>query len=191
VTALNTPGRVKRKIREAIVEVLKTGNTLAGDNVVLSRATSTDADDLPQIAVYSISEGVELFDQSPKRYQRNMEVLIECAVAGDDDSDLDQKLEDLAEKVESILEANERLGLGDVVNSLTLIGTEYSSEGEGESPIGNLALRYTVQFYLYAIENQTLPDFKEIGSKWQVGHDGPLDEDDVVIDAEDETEFEN
>jgi hypothetical protein len=186
VTALNTPGFAKRKIREAIRDTLK-GRTSAGDRVFFSRAGSPDADDLPQILIRTASEQIEVFDHSPKRYRRNMEVVIECIAAGDDDEHLDQELENLAEQVETILESNERLGLDRMVNSLELTGSDYSAGDEGESPIGNIALRYNVQFFLYAITNQELPTLTKVGTEWKVGHDSASPDD--VVDAEDETEL--
>ncbi len=185
MTDLNTPGLVKREIRERIRKILLE-KTDARALVFASRTLPNDAEAIPAILIYTLNENTEVFDRSPKRYRRDVSVAIECQTVGDDDNDLDLRLERLGDQVEKALEVDETLG--DLVDSLELSGADYKSESNAESPTGNLILRYNVRYYLNALTERIWPPFEEVGNQWKVGHhDG---EPDNVVEAEDEIEIE-
>lgn len=171
----------KRRMKEFVKSAL-IGKTDAADRVFIGRSVPTQTEDLPVLLIYSTGENVSRFNEAPKNYQRNMNLLVECIVAGNDDDDLDIKMETLAEKVETILENDETLG--GIANKLELSGSDYQSEPDAQSPIGNLALRFNVEFYTDAIrEGVCLDTFKGADVDWKIGHHaGPSDN---VVDAED------
>lgn len=160
---------IKRKIKEAVQKLLK-GKTLAGDNVFVSRSIPTDVECLPAILIYSLSENVRRFNETPKDYKRELTIAVECLASGNDDNELDSKLEELGEFIESAMEIDETLG--DLVNKVELTGTAYAQDPDGQNPIGSLILQFAVEFFTNAIRSDfdCLPDFKETGVDWKVGH---------------------
>lgn len=170
---------IKRQIKEAIKKLLF-GKTNAKENVFISRSVPVDVDDLPAILIYSTSETVRRFNEAPKDYQRELTVAVECLATGNDDDDLDVKLEILGETVESLMEIDETLG--DIVHKVELTGTGYTQDPDGQSPLGSLVLQFAVTFYTDAIRPGSicLPDFKETGVDWKVGHHGSEEPGDQV-----------
>lgn len=165
---------IKRKIKEAVKTILK-GKTIAGDNVFISRSIPVDEDELgerPVILIYSSSENVRRLDESPKVYKRELTIAVECVASGNDDDDLDLKLETLGEQVEAEIEIDDTLG--DIVHQTELTGTGYAQDPDGKSPLGSLVLQFSVTFFTDAIRPGSicLPDFKETGVSWKVGHHG-------------------
>lgn len=166
MTELNTPGRVRRAIREKVQAILK-GRTPAGDSVFVSRAIPSDTEYLPVVLIYTTGERVNDFDESPKRYRREMSLLIECIVAGDDDEDLDDKIEILADAVEALIEDDDQLGMKEV-NGTVLSATEFTQDAKSASPVGRLALQYTVTYFIEAIAEKTFDDFKGADVDWRI-----------------------
>ena len=171
----------KRKMKE-FVQTKLLNKTDAGARVYIGRSIPTNSEDLPAILIYSTGENISRFNEAPKNYQRNMNLLVECIAAGNDDDDLDIRLETLAEKVEALLEIDETLG--GIANKLELAGSDYQSEPDAASPLGNLALRFNVEFYTDAIrEGVDLETFKGTDIDWKIGHHAAHP--DNVVDAED------
>ena len=120
MTELKTPRLIKRAIKEYVRDVLK-NKTSAGANVFISRSLPTQHEALPSILVYTTGENVSLFDVSYKRYRRSMNLRIECVTIGDDDEDLDLKLEEMGEVVEDYLDRDETFS--GLINKVELAST--------------------------------------------------------------------
>jgi hypothetical protein len=185
VTALNTPGAVRRAIREKIKAIL-VGQTPALNSVFISRSLPTEADALPAIGIYTTGETVERFNEAPKDYRRELSLMIEVNIAGDTDDDLDQKREDFADKIESLIEKDETLG--GLVDSLWLTANEFAENSEGESPIGKLSVLYTVRFYMDAARPaEDLTEFQGADVDWKIKRPEELP---TSVDASDEVNLE-
>lgn len=155
----------KRKVKEAVVKLLKEGKTLAGENISLSRSIPSEDVSFPLVNVYSISESVERFDEAPKRYRRRLTVLIECLSRGDEDSELDLELERLAYQIELLMERDETLG--GLLNKLELTSSDYQQEPDGASPIALLALRYSLEYFdELQGGDEYLVDFLGVDAEW-------------------------
>lgn len=177
-----TQGPIKRQIKEAVVKLLKDGNTLACERVSISRSIPSEETTFPLINVYSLSESVERFDEAPKSYRRRMTLLVECLARGDDDNQLDFQLEQMGGQVETLIEKDETLG--GLLNKLELTATDYQQEPDGASPMGLLALRYSLEFFNTPYNGEDeLSAFNEADLSWQVGHDNESSDD--VVDAQD------
>lgn len=184
MTELTTPGAVRRAVREKVKEILL-GETDAGDAVYISRALPTDAEAMPAISIYTGDEAVELFDQSPKRYQRNLQLLIEVAIAGDTDDELDFERDKFGDKIEAILEEDETLG--DLVDSIQLTSNELEQDATGESPTGKLSITYNVRYYLYPTTKEAVNEFEGADVKWRIKRPEELPD---SVDAEDTIDVE-
>lgn len=174
---------LKRKIKNAVVALMKGGNTLAKERVALSRSIPSESVTFPLINVYSVSETVERFDEAPKRYRRRMTLLIECLSAGDEDDGLDKALEILGRQVEILMERDETLG--GLLNKLELTGTDYQQEPDGASPLALLALRYSLEFFdtPYNGEDE-LSALNEVDLEWKIKHGDETENE--VLTANDE-----
>lgn len=184
---------VKRQIKVAIRNLLREKHNGVKPNLIrVSRTIPTQSEDLPAILIYSTTETVRRFDESPKRYERTLTVNIECLDSGNNDDDMDMRLEIIAERVEALMESDETLG--GIANDLELVATNYQQEPDGESPMGSLVLQYNVEFYQYAIRagETCLDDLKGMDVDYKVGHDNasPEPEPTETVDAQDTINFE-
>lgn len=181
MTALNTPGAVRRAIRERVKEILD-GKTPAGAAVFISRSLPTDAEAMPAIGIYITGETVERFNEAPKDYRRDVSLLIEVNLAADTDDELDDKREIFADIIEDILERDETLG--GIVDSLWLNGTEFAQDSGGEIPVGKISILYTVRFYLDAqLPSEDLFEFQGADVDWRIKRP---EQTPTTVDAEDE-----
>lgn len=185
MTNYETPKLVKRKIREYVKNILL-DKTPARERVRIGRSVPTQAEDLPTLLVYTQGETVSRFDEAPKSYRRNMNLVIECLEAGDTDDDLDSRLEELGEKVEELIEADETFG--GLINKVELSSTSYQTEPDGQSPIGSLVLGFNVDFFTFPKAHEAIDDFKRADVDWKVGHHNASP--DAVVDAEDQIDVE-
>lgn len=194
MTQYQTPALLKRLIKEKVRDILAAivtpaagatpavYATPAGEKVFVSRLIPTDFEDQTVILIFGTGEQVSRFDQSPKSYRRTFSLRVECIDYGDNDDDLDERLEALGEAVEKVMEYDETLG--GLVNKLELSSTEYTTDSEAASPVGLLALTYNVEFFTFpgVLIAEGVDDYEETNVKYRVGHHaGPPDE---VTDAE-------
>jgi len=175
----------RKKIRKAIESHLKRSKILnVGDDIFSRRSIPTEHEALPVILIYPKTEGVDRNDHSPKSYQRILSLELECITTADDDNDLADELDDLAQCVEDSMEEFETLqGPKDpncLLNQLDLNSVVYDTEGEGFSPVGSVKLTYNLEYYTEeGISDDELVPFKKMGTDWD------LDNEDDEIDAQD------
>lgn len=160
----------KRNIRLKIQDLLL-NKTDARERVYINRTIPTQAESLPVILIYSTGESIRRFNEAPKDYKRNLSIRIECVASGSKDDDLDLLLEQLADKVEEVMEIDDTLG--DLVNKSELVSTDYQADPDAESPTGILALVYDVEFFTDAIQpgKDSLPQFTGTDANYNVGID--------------------
>lgn len=133
---------MRRQILENIQDAI--GNEVIDRrSVFINRGIDADANELPVININSISEDVSRFDQNPKTYKRNFQFTIECLVGGDTFQQVHERIEDITEMVEQLIEGDNRLNSIRMETNLNRIEFEY--ESEGEAPIGNSILYYSVE----------------------------------------------
>jgi hypothetical protein len=180
VTESKTLEFVKRKIKIAVRDLLK-NKTEAKENVKISSTPPTQIEELPAIRIFSTNESVSRFNEAPKNYKRNVNVAIECLDTGNDDDQLDMRLEILGEQVETLMELDETLGK--LVNKLELTGVAYQYEADAQSPVGSIILTFNIEFFSYAQRETVLDDYLSTGVKWEIGHHNSSS--DGVKDAED------
>lgn len=172
----------KRAIKLAVKELLK-GKTEARDNVSVFQSVPTQIEEIPAILIYMTTEDIDVFEEAPKLYKRTPTLTIECLLDGDNDDELDERLEKMGELVETFMDSD--VTLGGLINKLALTSTAYASSSEGSTFTGSLILTYALDLYTYAMRPDAvcLPDLKEINATWEVG---PNQE----IEANDEYKFE-
>jgi len=177
----------KRRIRESVRDLIL-NHTQAGEQVFTAPVVSHWVQNLPAINIFTESETVERFNESPKSYRRVMTLVIECVAVGDSEGGLDNNLEELGDAVESFMEIDETLG--QCVNKLELVSTDYDYKQDGQSLTGSLILRYTIEYFTDAIrpDMQCLDDLNQINVDYKIGHHNESPDD--IVEAQDEYNFE-
>lgn len=144
----------RKAIRAAMVAALK-GKTSAGNRVfgnrtdpVMDRATDLDNghEEFPLLLVFSRDEKSEVFDESPRRYRRTLELLIEGTTNVGDASD--DALDDLADEIETAALVDDTLG--DLVNDVRLTNTSMMLADSGRKVIGGVTLTLEVEYFTTA-----------------------------------------
>jgi hypothetical protein len=167
MTDSKTQEPIKRSLKKAIRTALM-GKTQVGDKVFLSRSVPTQYEEEFVILIFSMDEAIDRFNEAPKDYKRNMTVRIEAVGVGNDDDDLDAKLELVADRIERLMEIDETLG--GLANKLELSGSEYRGDGQAQSPMGLLALIYNLEFFTDANRSteEAIPNFNLVAGRMNV-----------------------
>lgn len=164
-----TPAFARKRAIRNYVRLLLKDKTEAQDRVFINRVIPTQIEDLPVILIYSMGENITRFNEAPKDYLRDFNLRIEIISAGDQDTDLDEKLEAIGDRVESLMEQDETFK--DLVSHIELKSTEYQGDHEAQSPVGLLALNYSVLFVTDAITEISLGDFSGTDIKYAIGNE--------------------
>ena len=151
----------RKKIRDYLKEILL-DKTLAGKNVFTNKKIHIDHDCLPQIIVHTESESVTLMDQAPKRYKRDLSVVIEIFSKGITEESCQDELDQIAWQVENVLALDDDWGA--TVNKSDLSSVRLEFQENGTNPIGACIITYTAQYLteLPAIEDQALVDLTDL-----------------------------
>lgn len=161
---------IRKKIRDLIVA----GATVAGSRVYPSRVLPLRGIELPAIAVYTLDETVsgDSLATAPRELTRDLSVVIEAwvkagAVTDPKVEQVDDRMDELAEQIETIMHADPYLG-GEAGESI-LTGTETEIVEEGDRTLGLLLLSYRVTYRTLApIAPVLADDFNTIGTEYNV-----------------------
>jgi len=171
---------MRRQILENIQDAI--GNeVISRKSVFINRGTDADERELPVININSISEEVTRHDQNPKSYRRNFLITIECLVGGGSFSEVHERIEDITEMVEQLIESDNNLNSLQMETNLNRIEFEY--ESGGEAPIGNSIMYYNVDRIVPAeTDPDKLRSLRSIHIEWKL----PDNNEDNDVDARDE-----
>lgn len=147
-------GHPRKLIRQTVKDIIANGNTLAGKNVFTNKKIHIDSDCLPQIVIHTESENVELLDQAPKRYKRDLTLTIEIFASAISEDKLQDDLDQMAWQIENLLADDD--DWNGTVNKADLTAVRLEFQETGTNPIGACILTYTAQY---------LTDLPEIGSQ--------------------------
>jgi hypothetical protein len=151
---------VRKAIRRAVIRSLK-GKTAAGDAVygMRTEAIRTDLEGPFSLSVYTLSEAVEIDTDTPRIYERALELAVEVFVeseAGLTENDLGNAIDDLTCQVEAAVEpclvAIVRAGaLGlDVdanLSKVALSRVEIEETKDGRQLAGNARVVWTLPYF--------------------------------------------
>ena len=141
---------LRKQIREAVV-TLVTGLTTTGANVSDSRVYAVEQANTPALLVYPGNEAVEVDTLTPPRGQtRTLEIIIEGIVR--DISEPEDTLDLIAKEVEVAMGAD--ITVGGLAKFANLIQIETRLDGQGDKPLGNIALTYDITYRVA----ETAPD---------------------------------
>ncbi|MBU1040052.1 MAG: hypothetical protein KKF77_03000 [Proteobacteria bacterium] len=169
----------RQLIREAVVALLLS-KTDAGTRVWPSRVRHVSSRDLPAIGVYTTEESSPLADASPRKYERTVNVVVDCLVEKNDA--LDDALDALAKQVEDLLMADPTLG--GTASDSALMRTTIGLVGEGRTESGCASLEFEADYETSPglVDADTLDDFAVAGVDMDLAPaDGTPEIQDVVI----------
>jgi hypothetical protein len=135
----------KRKdIRDAVVSILSGASIVGAGKVFSNQSVPVDPADLPIINVMVITESSEPHDFGTDKLMRDMTLVVQVAQKDVDDATIDDKLDELAKKVEDAMKADASLGGGAMDSYLT--STELVVDGDGEVTVGVASMSYRVRY---------------------------------------------
>lgn len=164
----------RKAIRYAVKSALL-NKTAAADRVfanrtdpVMDQATDIDAgtEQFPLLLVFTRNERSEVFDESPRRYRRTAEVLVEGTLNAGDQSD--DALDDLAQEIENAVLVDDTLG--GLVNDTKLTNTAMVLGSNGRKVIGGVTLTFEVEYFTYAPAEgvQSLDDLEMVDTQYSL-----------------------
>lgn len=136
----------RKEIRQAVIALLKAGNTAAGDRVFSNRPLPLWKGELPALLVYTSSERSEIFNEAPRRVKHTLELRVEAMIEANDL--LDDALDDLGGSIETILARDETFG--DRAEKSYPTNMEMTLVEDGEKLYGMQRLTYTVEYLTYS-----------------------------------------
>lgn len=169
---------MRKYFRKRIIDLLTSAQiATVGDNIFSWRSIPDDIHDLPVIIVLPKEEISSAFDESPKSYRKELEMVIEIKTVGDSDESLIDELDDLSELVEDLIEADFELESKALMN---LSSVQYQTEADGQSPVGSVILTFVIIYKTEARKPATLDELKSIASKWNVNDNDEVSPQDVI-----------
>lgn len=151
----------RTEVRTAFVTFLA-GKIPAITNILGSRHSVIAKEELPLINVYCGDEQAEVFDVSPRRYKRTLEVVIEIYHRAKED--IDGELEEVMRQVEYHIDREDLFTLYNDVAEIIYTGARISPDGrEATQETGVATIRYNVIYFSRTGEHtDDLPEFDQI-----------------------------
>lgn len=151
----------RKQIRNGVVSYLTA--SLPGISSILgARHRQVSDDELPAINVWCGSETAQRFDESPRRYKRELELNIDIYARSK--ALIDEVIEDLITQVEYYMDGGDLLGMESIISEIIYTSQSISADGRDhtqETGVGTI--RYSVEYYTRAgAFTDDLPDFNTI-----------------------------
>lgn len=136
----------RKLIREAAAAHL-TNKTPAGKNVFPSRSAPIWGEiELPAICIYCTRETITKHQETPRVYERELEIKIEIGASG---ADADDQLDEIGHAVEQAIGRSDRLTYAKepTVADIILSSEQIEFHDDGSKIIGALVIVYTATYY--------------------------------------------
>lgn len=172
---------MKRKsLRKKVQSVLKAANIAGiGQDVYCRKSTNHEESQLPFICIYPNDETAQRYDEAPKRYKRNYEIVIEVISTHDSDELLCDELDDLADAIEKTIESSRSLqgwdpydDLGNQVEDCEATSVNYDIQADGSNPMGAVRLTYSINYIDEPDKPTVTDDFVTVETEWKIGDHG-------------------
>lgn len=135
----------RKVIRDKVKEILEAEPALSEVPIFSNAAKFIQDDKLPSIYINSLSEEVRQLDEAPKRYIRQLDLILECYAAGTDEEDVQDLLDNLSLNCENVLGRNSFLNL-EFVQDVDLVRVEFQFEPEGRKIIGAAKSTFRIEY---------------------------------------------
>lgn len=131
----------RTQIRKAIKDLLLPVAVFQA-HIFTSRFSNLQLSELPSANIFCLVESATPADIHNAEIDRVLQVGISIKTAVTDD--IDDVLDELAEQVELVIDANTTLG--GIVKSLSLVRTQIQTNEDGAEPVGEALLQYQVNY---------------------------------------------
>jgi hypothetical protein len=151
----------RKEIRHAIAELLIAAGTAAGSRVSRTRVDAHKRSELPAISVYALSESSQADGSAPRELARDARVEIVGWVQHTEAVPADDAMDDLAEQIETAMDADRFVG--GLAADTELTGTEIqirAEEGKSSPLVGQVTLAYAVTYRTSPTPPADLADFE-------------------------------
>ena len=134
---------IRRQIRDAIITVLQANVPSVGMRVYPTRTYPVDANAMPALCVYTLSEESAVDSLGPSRgLTRVLDVVIEAVTKVN--STLDDALDQICQEVESAIGLDTKFD--GLVHDCLLTATRIAITGKGETETGSAAMTFRLQY---------------------------------------------
>lgn len=130
---------VRQQLREQVADAV-TSLTTTGSRVFQTRLYPLSTSDLPCLIVTTESDTVEYLTIGQAEIERD--ILVHIKGYARENSDLDDKLDDIGADVEAAIYAADL-----IAKDVRLIGTDLDESAVGEKPVGVITLIYSMKVY--------------------------------------------
>lgn len=184
-------GHPRKLIRDTVKDILINGNTLAGKNIFTNKKIHADDNCMPQVIIHTESESVDLLDQAPRRYSRDLTLTIEIFDRLNTENEVQDNVDQLAWQIENLLADDD--DWNGTVDECDLTNVRMEFDENGTAPIGVCILTYRATYLTSlpeTIEDQQSADLTDLDSLTGLAPDFGIDianqqdEFDGEIDAE-------
>lgn len=174
----------RRLIREAARTALL-GKTRAGANVQSNRPNPLSQrpsamggrEELPVVIIYTRQTRSQVFDESPRRYRHEAELVVECALEIGQDQEIDDELDAFEQEVLEAMLLDETLG--GTADDVQLSGSTNTISDAGAKLLGAVVITFNAVFYTDAPfpGTQDLPDLERVHVEYSLSgeQDNPAD----------------
>lgn len=185
---------LQRKLLRETVKDHLVGKTMAGSNVESSRKTPVSQEpsallgnnnETSRVIVYTRTTKSRVFDESPRRYRHESEVVVEGLLQLQDGSALDDSLDTFENQILAALLVDDTLG--GTVDDFILVESLNDYGEVGDRMIGGTAITFTAIYYTTSPLPGTLdlPDFTGVNTGYNLDgrQDNPADRAQTIIEG--------
>lgn len=149
----------RRAIRDATKAAIVAAGTSLGDRVFENRVIPFRHSQLPAASIYTTAESVGVLAESPRLYSRELRLVVQLVVQGDED--VDDRIDALSEEVERAMEFGGLIEAVPALGDLELSSVEGPElDSDGARIIGMLNLVYSATYERgYEVDDAELDDF--------------------------------
>lgn len=162
---------LRKQIRAAVVTAIKNAATAAGNRVFANRKNPLWETEAPCIAVYTDKESVRVFNESPRQYERKVQLIVSIAV--DPAVNVDDQVDDISEEVEAAMAKDETFG--GLTAECLLVDTEVEILDEGKELMGYGHLTFEILYYTFAPNTEPVDDFEKGNFEIETTDSGEID----------------
>lgn len=157
----------RKLIRKFVAELLKEELAAVEKRVFSNRFHPFSTTKTPFVAVYTLEEPAEVYNEAPREMERRLNLVVEICGSSLDQNDMpvDDALDDMAQSVEEIMAKDHTLGglCRDVILSNTAMATDFES---GKN-VASCVLTFSIPYYTLAVAlgEEQLGDFATLVTK--------------------------
>lgn len=134
----------RNQLRDAIVAILRSAGTLAGDRVYAPRDIPVTPAGMPLIVVSAGPERKESSGRHAPLFTVTATILVEVTVRGSSATDANDQLDQMCERIEESVIGN--AGLYSMIQQISAVSTETDISAESKYHLGQASVSFDLEF---------------------------------------------